>query len=180
MFIKPMWTHETERLGLSGCSPLGGVVRAISELLGWCGGLMLFVFPVVMVSEWLRGTIHSGLWGLLLMPWITGGVSLLLFHLALWLVDRRGFGYDRGRDLATWMDAGTPQTFRYEDSGKTTAQTHLPDQSSERDNHEPQRALDVVLERPVCPPGTPSPTPPRSPRRQSCCTPTGFARTLSG
>jgi hypothetical protein len=137
MFIKPMWTHETERLGFSRCSPLGGMVRALSEMLGWCGGLMLLVFPVLIAIHGLRGTLHSGLWGLLLMPWITGGVSLLLDQLALWLVKRRGFAYDRGRDLATWMDAGTLQTFRDGDSGKTTAPSRLPDQTSERHNHEP-------------------------------------------
>ena len=106
LFIHPMWSHESERIGKQKCTPVGYALHGVAELLGFVGLLCLLALP-------LYGAFRGWSWWYLLIPFGIGVVSEILFQLSWWLAVRRGFHYDDNACEASWIEAGQTRTYKY-------------------------------------------------------------------
>lgn len=120
LFIHPMWSDESERIGKQKCTPTGYGLHVAADLIGLGGLVSLFVVPGILVLEWRAGTFKLAAFWLFALPVGLAIVSEVSFRVSWWLAHRKGFRYDYEKSEASWMDAGARRTYRYDnhDNGK--------------------------------------------------------------
>ena len=89
LFIHPMWSHESQRIGKRLCTPMGYALHVIAEGIGFLGLLFLLAVPATLGWTWFAGTFGAGLWWLFTVPFGLGIVSEVLFQYSWWLAWRK-------------------------------------------------------------------------------------------
>jgi hypothetical protein len=113
LFIHPMWSHESERIGKKKCTPAGYALHVLAELIGFIGLLFLLAVPVLLAYRGLTSTFHISLLWLLTVPICLGVVSEVSYQYSWYLAHRKGFHYDGERSEASWTDAGECRTYKW-------------------------------------------------------------------
>lgn len=114
MFINPMWSSESQRIGMQRCSPKGYMLHGISDLIGLIATLLLFGVPIYIVYAAVGGRFTATMLFLLLVP-ITAAIAGNVLHSYSWrLADKRQFKYDYEKDFATWVDeSGIKRSYKF-------------------------------------------------------------------
>ena len=113
LFIHPMWDHESQRLGKLKCTPTGYALHVVGEMIGFLGLLLLPGMVVLLILQWMDGSLRSAQLGLLAVPFCVGIVSEGLIQLSWWLARRKGFQYDYEHREASWLEERQRRTYRY-------------------------------------------------------------------
>jgi hypothetical protein len=113
LFIHPMWSHESQRIGKQKCTPTGYALHILAELIGFIGLLFLLAVLVLLVYRGVTGTFHISLLWLLTVPVGLGVVSEVSYQYSWYLALRKGFHFDDERSEASWTDAGERQTYKW-------------------------------------------------------------------
>jgi len=106
LFIHPMWSHESERIGKKLCTSTGYALHVFAELLGFIGLLCLLALPLYTIFR-------PSSWRVLMIPLGVGIVSDILFQLSWWIALRRGFRYDDQVCESRWIEAGQTRTYKF-------------------------------------------------------------------
>ena len=112
-FLHPMWDHESQRIGLSKCTPRGYAIRGWGEVVGFAGLLLLLATPVVWCVRAVRGADRSDLVWWAAAAFALGVVSEAMVWLGWSLAARRGWKYDWDDCRASWLKDGTRVSFKY-------------------------------------------------------------------
>lgn len=113
LFVHPMWSSESERIGKQKCTPAGYKLHVFAELLGFVGLLLIAVLVVLAWKSW-AGTFQTSHYWLLAAPFAVGIVSEVLFQCSWWLALRKGFRYDDEKCEASWTEAGELRAWKSE------------------------------------------------------------------
>ena len=113
MFISPMWDHESERVGLKRCTPVGYQIHGFSDLAGLLGLLALPAVPVWLIYKAINGEFSWSLLWLLPVPFVFGFVGLVMRSITWALAEKRQFHYDPEQCISTWVEDGVRQTYQY-------------------------------------------------------------------
>ncbi len=112
-FIYPIWDHESQRIGKKKCTSIGYAMHVIAELLGFAGLLLLLTMMVWLPYKYFTGYVETiRLWALLL-PFILGLISELLYRFSWWLAKRKEFHYDYEKNEASWVEAGKRRSYKW-------------------------------------------------------------------
>ena len=109
-----MWDNESQRLGKQKCTPLGYRLHVIAELLGFIGLLLLFGTIAYLVYRRIVGTFHMPLLLLLVVPFVLGLISEVLYQYSWLLANRKGFRYDYESREASWLEDGKRRVYKWE------------------------------------------------------------------
>jgi hypothetical protein len=113
LFIHPMWDNESQRIGVKKCYPLAYDIRAIGELIGFLGLLVLLGTFGWMVYLSTADDLSVRSWWLLTVPVGLGLVSETLVQTSWAMVTKRGFKYDYDKREASWDHDGKRVVYRY-------------------------------------------------------------------
>lgn len=113
LFIHPMWDHESQRIGMQKCYPLGYAIHGIGELIGFLGLLALFGTLGWMAFLRTVGEFTDQSWWFLSVPFGIGILSETLVQASWAMVTRRGFKYDYDKSESSWDHDGKRVVFRY-------------------------------------------------------------------
>lgn len=107
LFLHPMWDHESQRVGMQKCHPLGYALRGVGELIGVLGllGLLGVIGWLIFASE------RS--WWLLAVPFGVGIVSEGMVQASWIMAAKRGFKYDYEKSEASWDVDGNRISYKY-------------------------------------------------------------------
>ena len=75
LFIHKMWDHESERIGLQRCTPIGYVLHEIAWVVGCGGGVLLLVAIWMLIWSGINGTFQARQLLLLGAPFALGVIS---------------------------------------------------------------------------------------------------------
>lgn len=70
MFVPKMWFDEVERIGMQRCTPFGYALKAVGEVVGFAGLLLLVAMPVYLMQQAIVGAFS---WPLL---WLLAGPAV--------------------------------------------------------------------------------------------------------
>ena len=115
LFFNPIWDHEVQRIGKQRCTPQGYALHGISDLIGYCAVLMLFIVPVELGRSVFVGTFHARSLWLLSVPFGFAILGSVLYRLSWALAYRRGFQYDLQTHEASWLENGQRHTCKAQD-----------------------------------------------------------------
>ncbi len=113
MFIHPMWDHESERIGMQKCTPSGYRLRSAADLLGYVGLLLLLAGPTLLIASWIRGNFKMASLWLLVLPWLIGFASEVLYRRSVKLAASKNFRYDDISCGSSWIESGKTQTYKW-------------------------------------------------------------------
>lgn len=113
LFIYPMWDHESQRLGKKKCTPIGYAIHVIADLLGFLGLISLVAAIGWLIYQAIVGSFNLSLLRVLAFPFGLGILGQLLFQFSWWLASRKQFHYDYKKCEASWVNAGTRQTYKW-------------------------------------------------------------------
>ena len=113
LFIRPMWSHESERIGKQKCTPIGYAMHEAAWGIGFFGLLLVFVITVLLIRNAIVGTFTTrALWGLAL-AYGLGVISMVLHRLSWQLAEKRRFHYDYERCEASWIEDGQRRSYKW-------------------------------------------------------------------
>ena len=127
LFIHPIWDNESQRIGLSKCTPTGYAIRGWGELVGFTGLLLLLATPVVWCVRAVRGGDRSDLVWWVAAAFALGIVSEVMVQTGWRLAARRGWKYDWNNRRASWTENGERVTFKYGEPDDPAAGRSRPD-----------------------------------------------------
>lgn len=114
MFINPMWSCESQRIGMQRCTPKGYMLHGISDLIGFVAILLLLGVPIYLVYSAICGQFVAKMLWLFLVPFGVAIAGNLLHSYSWHLADKRQFKYDYENSLSTWVDeSGIEQSYKY-------------------------------------------------------------------
>lgn len=121
MFISPMWSSESQRIGKQKCTPTGYLLHGVSDLIGFIATLSLLGVVIYVVYSGVTGEFRLSMLWLSLAPFAIAMVGTLLHSYSWHLADKRRFEYDYEKDVSTWVDeSGVQQSYKYRSSGNET------------------------------------------------------------
>lgn len=114
MFINPMWSCESQRIGMQRCTPKGYMLHGISDLIGLIAIFLLLGVPIYLAYSAICGQFAAKMLWLFLIPFIVA-IAGNLFHSYSWhLADKQQFKYEYEKSLATWVDvSGIEQSYQF-------------------------------------------------------------------
>ncbi len=121
VFINPMWSSESQRIGKQKCTPTGFMLHVISDLVGFLATVCLFGVAIYLVYSGVSGKFQATMFWLLLVPFSIA-ISGNMLHSYSWhLADKRRFEYDYEADISRWVDeSGVQQSYKF---GSSEAET---------------------------------------------------------
>lgn len=117
MFINPMWSSESERIGKYQCTRIGYELHAISDGVGIIATISLLVWPCLPLILAIRGVFEWHVLWTLVFPFALAIIGELLYDYSWRLAKKKQFNYDYESDTASWVDeVGNLRTYRYDGS----------------------------------------------------------------
>ena len=113
LFIHPMWSSETERLGKEKCSSIGYKLHVISELIGFIGLILLFSAIIWLICRAISSEHTFPSYWILLIPFAIGIISEIMFHYSWFLALRKDYEYDYESDTVQWIENNQKKSFKY-------------------------------------------------------------------
>ncbi len=114
MFLHPMWSSESERIGKRRCTPLGYSLHISADLIGFMGLILFLLIPALLAYRWFLGSFQAAQGWFMTVPFGFGIVGQILFQTSWVLAQRKNFRYDDEQREASWIEAGERRTYRWQ------------------------------------------------------------------
>jgi predicted Na+-dependent transporter len=113
IFIRPMWDHETERIGMKKCSHVGYTLHCLADLSGFTGLLLFFASVVYSVYQFSWEAFRFSMFWLIGFSIVCEILSILFYYLSKMIAKRKGFRYDPEKCIATWEENGKTVMYKW-------------------------------------------------------------------
>jgi hypothetical protein len=121
VFISPMWSSESQRIGKQRCTPTGYMLHGISDLIGFMATVSLLCVVIYVVYSGVTGEFRLSMLWLFCVSFAIAIGGNMLHSYSWYLADKRRFEYDYEKDISTWVDeSGVQQSYKYRSSGDET------------------------------------------------------------